>query len=831
MKFKSNIEVQAGLKDSSGALGTSGQVLSSTGSNVSWINQSAIASDVQNQVKAGVAINKGQAVYVTGADGTNIIVGLASNTSEATSSKTLGLLNATVAINGFADVVQIGRLSGLNTIGANAGDPVWLGTNGNLIYGLINKPYAPAHLVFLGIVTRVNANNGEIFVNVQNGFELKEIHDVDIITNVPINGDVLGYDGTLWVNKTIAEWLGYTPANANGTTNYVSKFTSATTLGNSSIFDNGSAVGIFTSAPGFVTPGRGVLSLNGSSNSLMEFQAGGAFKSYLYQSGTFFEIYDTNLLQFAVNGSERMRINSSGNVGIGTTSPSSKLSLFDSSDLWINISRGSSFVNIGVDATGTFYNTNSNHRFLYNAGSKEAMRILSNGNVGIGTTSPSEKFQIGNNFKVSNDGVTTWGVTNGNGILSWDSNLAIIGGLANTSVQFRANNAEVMRLATNGNVGIGTTSPSNKLDVAGLSVFNGTQVRSTENGSTIVGFFGNRSAWTGGALNNDLAISAYTSNLCFFTNNSVGERMRITSAGNVGIGTTTPDTKLHIEDVTKVLTNNVAGVAQGTLSLVSTDAQAANIGASLVFGGNYINSNSTRIAYAAITGRKSNSSSVNADGYLSFLTWRSTGLTEAMRITAAGDVGIGTASPTKRLDVVSSTNDSFDAIVVRPNNQTQTLNIGWQGIATSLNFIVSTNGSEKMRVTTAGNVGINTTAPIHKLSVNGKIGGDVYADSFVEFTATTETIVSADGNVVLGYAQNVVVDNEGSLGVGTISPVACAIVEIQSTNQGFLPPRMRTSERDNILGTPKPGLMIFNTDDEVIQVYTDGSGWRTLAFL
>lgn len=216
MKFKSDIEVQAGLKDSSGANGTAGQVLSSNGSTVSWINETTVASDIQNEVKAGVAINKGQAVYVTGADGTNIIVGLASNTTEATSSKTLGLLNATVAINGFADVVQIGKLSGLNTSAATVGDPVWLGTNGNLIYGLANKPYAPAHLVFIGVVTRVNANNGEIFINVQNGFELNEIHDVDIQTNVPIDGDILGYNGTLWVNKTIAEWLGYTPANDAG---------------------------------------------------------------------------------------------------------------------------------------------------------------------------------------------------------------------------------------------------------------------------------------------------------------------------------------------------------------------------------------------------------------------------------------------------------------------------------------------------------------------------------------------------------------------------------------------------------------------------------------
>jgi hypothetical protein len=183
--------------------------------NRAWtIDTVSYVSRVQHGVKAAVAINKGQAVYVTSADGTNMIVSLASNGSEATSSKTMGLLDATVAINGMANVVTEGLLAGLDTsLAGTEGDPVWLGDNGNLIYGLPNKPYAPRHLVFIGIVTRKNANTGEIFVKVQNGFELKEIHDVDLITTVPVNGHILGYDGTLWVNKTIAGWLGFTPAN------------------------------------------------------------------------------------------------------------------------------------------------------------------------------------------------------------------------------------------------------------------------------------------------------------------------------------------------------------------------------------------------------------------------------------------------------------------------------------------------------------------------------------------------------------------------------------------------------------------------------------------
>jgi hypothetical protein len=103
----------------------------------------------------------------------------------------MGLLDASVSINGFANVVTEGLLAGLNTASANAGDPVWLGTDGNLIYGLLNKPSAPAHLVFIGIVTRANSNNGEIFVKVQNGFELDELHDLSVKN--PSDGDMIKY--------------------------------------------------------------------------------------------------------------------------------------------------------------------------------------------------------------------------------------------------------------------------------------------------------------------------------------------------------------------------------------------------------------------------------------------------------------------------------------------------------------------------------------------------------------------------------------------------------------------------------------------------------------
>jgi hypothetical protein len=168
------------------------------------------SSVLRHQVKLGEAINKGQAVYVSSADGTNMIVSKASNVTDLTSSKTLGLIETSGVTNDQVNVVTEGLLAGLDTSTATAGDPVWLGTNGNLIFGLVNKPSAPAHLVFIGVVTRVQSVNGEIFVKVQNGFEMEELHNVAISSIA--NKNLLMYEAatSLWKNKTLGNVIGGT---------------------------------------------------------------------------------------------------------------------------------------------------------------------------------------------------------------------------------------------------------------------------------------------------------------------------------------------------------------------------------------------------------------------------------------------------------------------------------------------------------------------------------------------------------------------------------------------------------------------------------------------
>ena len=152
----------------------------------------------------GSEIAKGKAVYVSGAVGASgkLRVSLASNTTETTSTKTFGITRQAIADASEGEVVSEGILQGINTVGANDGDPVWLGTNGALLFGLANKPSAPAHLVFLGIVVRGGqANTGSIYVKVQNGFEIEELHNVSI-TN-PQDGNILQYNSSLGVWQNV----------------------------------------------------------------------------------------------------------------------------------------------------------------------------------------------------------------------------------------------------------------------------------------------------------------------------------------------------------------------------------------------------------------------------------------------------------------------------------------------------------------------------------------------------------------------------------------------------------------------------------------------------
>ena len=125
----------------------------------------------------GTTIPKGSAVYVSGATGDNALISLASASSEVTSSKTLGITAESIANDAFGYVIEAGYLTGIDTSATTAGAAVWLGnTPGSLVF--VSPPAEPSNSVYLGVVARVQSNNGSILVKVQNGYELNELHDV-----------------------------------------------------------------------------------------------------------------------------------------------------------------------------------------------------------------------------------------------------------------------------------------------------------------------------------------------------------------------------------------------------------------------------------------------------------------------------------------------------------------------------------------------------------------------------------------------------------------------------------------------------------------------------
>ena len=173
------------------------------------------ASDVIIEVRnnTGSTLARGSVVYVNGAVGNKMTVAKAIATTDGLSAQTLGVLQDDIANNAQGNVVVIGEVANLDTSAFAEGTQLYL--SGTVAGGYTStKPYAPLHLVYVGIVTRQHPSLGTISVKIQNGYELEELHNVDALN--PNNNDGIFYNSTsqLWEHKSIATVLGYTPQAA-----------------------------------------------------------------------------------------------------------------------------------------------------------------------------------------------------------------------------------------------------------------------------------------------------------------------------------------------------------------------------------------------------------------------------------------------------------------------------------------------------------------------------------------------------------------------------------------------------------------------------------------
>lgn len=204
----------------------------------------------------------------------------------------------------------------------------------------------------------------------------------------------------------------FTGVGGSGTTNYISKWTASGTLGNSLIFDNGTNVGIGTSSPATYTiapqlvvdsgaSGGGLTIKTGTTSSTTNY--GGVFfadgttgseqyRGFIQYNHNFNSLSDTLILGTA--GTEKMYITSSGNVGIGTSSPTSTANYATLTVGGASGVNGQVTWNSGSTAVGYAYNDATNMNFGSNASlifqttssATERMRITPAGNILMGTT-------------------------------------------------------------------------------------------------------------------------------------------------------------------------------------------------------------------------------------------------------------------------------------------------------------------------------------------------------------------------------------------------------------------------------------------------------------
>lgn len=173
---------------------------------------------VVNKTGANLLESQYHAVYVSGAQGQRLKVGNALALADSSSAATIGLVTENINLNQEGFITTNGLVRDINTTGSlqgetwNDGDLLYLsGTTAGQITNV--KPIAPTHTVIIGYVVYAHANNGKIFVKVDNGYELDELHNVRIVSAA--NNQGLFYDSVakLWENKSISTVLGYTPAN------------------------------------------------------------------------------------------------------------------------------------------------------------------------------------------------------------------------------------------------------------------------------------------------------------------------------------------------------------------------------------------------------------------------------------------------------------------------------------------------------------------------------------------------------------------------------------------------------------------------------------------
>ncbi|MEM6810917.1 MAG: tail fiber domain-containing protein [Pseudomonadota bacterium] len=537
-----------------------------------------------------------------------------------------------------------------------------------------------------------------------------------------------------------------------------------------------------------------------------------------------------------------------GTVGIGINTPQSTLHVNTENpgsilQLANGISMGTTASDgliISVDGLDNFtINNQENTDLIFHTNALESMRITAAGDVGIGDPTPDLTLlldvegQIGATEYCDQDGLNCFDYTDvtagtARELIDTDLdtgvNVDTAGDGSNNTIIFTNASTESARFDAAGNLGIGITIPTATLDVVGtfnvtttatvgtdLTVTNDATVGNDLTVTNNAGVTGNLSVTGTSTLTDDLAVD--TTDLFVDV-----------STNQVGIGTNAPDASTILD-----INTTTAGILGPRLTTLEKLAIANPATGLFVFdtdSGVYeYNAGTPGVpdwqpltpAGASIGDRIQdigNDTFIDVDttndGLTNEIVFNNNGA-EAMRIDAAGNLGIGDDTPDAHLEISANGTAGGPALLVSSNDASDgdLLTILENGsIGVGINA-----PAEFFQINRSG-VGSNlllTNTDIGSTATDGMdIGFDGTFNAFINNQENTDLIVSTNSTEAMRITA------AGSVGIGTAAPDASALLDINTTTAGILGPRLTTLEKLAIVN-PATGLFVFDTDTGIYE--------------